>query len=238
MFTCMIVDDQPEEVDVFRGYIERTSFLSLWKVYVNPIEALKEYETDFIDLLFLRLNMKKMPGNDFVERLKEKLSGHLPRILFISDQQETKPLVYEQVQTDYLQTPFTFREFETAMKRLLDPGKVLLPGLDDMDFFFADSAGKKLKINFSDIYYVEAAGNYVTIVSRTGKFTIYKSMHEMESLLPVNYFLRIHKSYICALSSIHAITKNEVLLLVEGKTVSFPIGLTYKESLLKKLKLD
>jgi len=237
MFTCMIVDDQPGSVDLFRGYIEKTPFLSLRKVYTDPLEALSGYDNDVIDLVFIGFTMAAITGPEFVDQLKVKRNGQLPKIVFLSDSPESEVAGSPYEPDDFIRKPLGFRDFEASLKRILEQRKMDLPGLDNMDFFFAESLGRKVKIKFDTIYYVEAAGNYVTIVSSAGKITIYKSMYEMEALLPSNHFLRIHKSYLVSLDSIHAITKNEILLLLPDKSVSLPIGLTYKDSLLKKLKI-
>jgi len=238
MFTCILVDDQPEVVALFSSYIEKSPFLTLLKVYADPFKALANYHTDRIDMLLLGREMKGLSGNEFVKKLKENLSGALPYVLFISRTLFPVSAGYLMEEGEQVLASASYQEFEAALKRILDYGKVSMAGLEEMDFFFADTSGKKVKVNFSDIYYVEAAGNYVTLVTRTGRLTIYKSMHELEALLPANYFLRIHKSYITSLGCIHAITRTEMILQVEGKIINFPIGITYKNNLLKKLKLE
>jgi len=56
----------------------------------------------------------------------------------------------------------------------------------------------------------------------------HQTMNELEKLLPARQFIRVHKSYIIAISHIHSIYGNSIEL---GK-VTIPIGINYKESVM------
>jgi DNA-binding LytR/AlgR family response regulator len=53
----------------------------------------------------------------------------------------------------------------------------------------------------------------------------------LEDLLPGNYFVRIHGSYIVAMRAITALQGN----VVENGRQELPVGATYKDELLKRL---
>jgi len=53
-------------------------------------------------------------------------------------------------------------------------------------------------------------------------------MHEYEELLSDAGFIRIHKSYIIAISKIFQVTKSEVCL---GKNQRLPVGETFRPKL-------
>ena len=53
-------------------------------------------------------------------------------------------------------------------------------------------------------------------------------MNEMEKLLPVKQFIRIHKSYIIALAHIKSIYGNSI----EMEDATIPVGITYKDKVM------
>ncbi|HSH64693.1 MAG TPA: LytTR family DNA-binding domain-containing protein [Bacteroidia bacterium] len=103
------------------------------------------------------------------------------------------------------------------------------------NFFFADANGKRNRINFKDIVYIESAGNYVLINGLEMKLMIYKSMNAMEQLLNERYFIRIHKSYIVSIDYVEAIRRNECILCLKNEKKIIPIGNTFKQSFFCRL---
>jgi two-component system response regulator LytT len=82
-----------------------------------------------------------------------------------------------------------------------------------------------LKVMFDDIVYLEADGNHVILNTNSRKFTIRKTLKEMEAELPRKKFLRIHKSFIVHASTVTAIDVDFVYL----EKTRLPIGRSYQE---------
>ena len=106
---------------------------------------------------------------------------------------------------------------------------------DKPGFFFADCNGEKIKINFEDILYIEGAGNYITIATKEFNKTLYKSMNAILELLPGNKFIRAHKSFIVAIDKVQSIRGNELIVRAKNGLKDIPIGITFKEKVLKQL---
>ncbi len=81
-----------------------------------------------------------------------------------------------------------------------------------LNFFFIRTDNKYVKVNFHEINYVEACGNYVRIVTPNKSFIVLLSMKQMEKVLPCKLFCRVHRSYIVALNSITAFDHELVYL--------------------------
>ncbi|MEX2567638.1 MAG: response regulator [Cyclobacteriaceae bacterium] len=88
------------------------------------------------------------------------------------------------------------------------------------------------RVDYRDIYYVEANGNMVTLFTKGRNFTIRKSMKDMEEKLPSNLFLRVQKSYIVQLDQIENFNTKEINLKT-GDVVQ--VGRQYYNSFLAKL---
>ncbi|MEX2595026.1 MAG: response regulator [Anditalea sp.] len=100
----------------------------------------------------------------------------------------------------------------------------------DAVYIKADNAFER--VDYTDIYYVEANGNMVTIFSKNRNFTIRKSMKDMEEKLPSNRFLRVQKSFIVQLAQIDNFNTKEINLKT-GDVVQ--VGRQYYNSFLAKL---
>ena len=106
------------------------------------------------------------------------------------------------------------------------------------DFFFVDTCGKKMKIKFKELVYVESAGNYVLLVGYNFKTIVYSSVGGILEKLESHQFLRIHKSYIISIEHIESIKGNECMLKWDNACVSIPIGVTYKKDVFEKLRIS
>jgi DNA-binding LytR/AlgR family response regulator len=91
-------------------------------------------------------------------------------------------------------------------------------------YFFIRESSKYVKINFSDIMYVEGCGNYLKIVTERKKYMTLIALKQIELLLPPDKFARIHKSYIVSLESIVEFDRNNVYL----KEKKLPVGNQFK----------
>jgi len=88
-----------------------------------------------------------------------------------------------------------------------------------------------VKINLSEILYLEADGNYVHVVMKDKKFTIRLSL--MQILQKINYsrFARINRSSVVNVDAIQSFNKEQV----EIAQYEIPIGKSYKESFFRQL---
>ena len=93
------------------------------------------------------------------------------------------------------------------------------------NFIFVKSNKKTFKVNISDVFYIEALGDYVKIHTTDKVIITYQSMKKIEALLPSSLFTRIHKSFIVSISKIKSIEGN----MVEVKDEKLPIGSNYKQ---------
>ena len=89
-----------------------------------------------------------------------------------------------------------------------------------------------VKINFSEIDYIESLGDYVKIVTEKGNIVTRETISNLEVKLPTEKFIRTHRSYIIFIEKINSFT-NEY---VEINRKSIPISRSYKSSVINKLE--
>ena len=109
---------------------------------------------------------------------------------------------------------------------------------EDLDFLFVDVEGEKIKINYKDIHYIEGARNYIIIATEKKKYITYMTMKIIEELLPKNKFLRVHKSWIIAITKITSLRGNSIVINFREDNKLIPIGISFRKSVLRKLKIN
>ncbi|MBK0401589.1 GAF domain-containing DNA-binding protein [Adhaeribacter sp. BT258] len=119
----------------------------------------------------------------------------------------------------------------------------LVAGKSDI---FVKQESKLVKVNTADILWVEALGDYVNIHTHKDRYTIYATMKDMETKLPGNEFVRVHRKYIISVNKIKSIEDDSAV--IEKRDTSnaghmmnglmyVPIGSSYKTTLMKRLNL-
>ena len=89
------------------------------------------------------------------------------------------------------------------------------------------------KIVLKDILYIESNRNYITVVTVNGKLSYIESLKNWANRLPEEQFIQTHKSFIINKRFVEKISGNEIYI----SESRIPIGRTYKQELLKRLKI-
>jgi two-component system LytT family response regulator len=235
MYNCIIVDDQAEALDLIYDHVSKVPSLNVDLMTTDSIEALAFIDKKKPDLVFLDIEMPGLSGIEFIESIKDKWGNDIPKVVFTTGHSDYALSGYEHGIADYLLKPITFCRFKQCIDRIIDELAKREPITINQDYFFIEDSGKKVKFNFENIVYIEAAGNYITICLNGSKKTIYKSMTGIQDILPGNKFSRIHKSYIVALEKVQVVKGNEIVVQINNNERTLPIGVTYKENLMKQL---
>ncbi len=225
---CLIVDDEPPAQEVLRNYIHEISWLELHAVCDNAIEAMDTYREQQIDLIFLDINMPKLSGIMFARSLENP-----PMIIFTTAYPEYAVEGFEVNAIDYLVKPIAFERFLKAVNKARDHFELKQDAQEtkQQEFIILKSDKKIYKINDHDILYVQSVGDYMKVHTSDKVIIAAETLKNIEKLLG-DQFVRIHKSYLVSINQINFIEGNQVKI----KDQFLPIGLTYKEGLMEKLK--
>lgn len=191
----------------------------------NALQAMEIMKTNKIDLLFLDIELPKILGTSFVRTLHNP-----PKIIFTTGHTEYAAEAFELDAVDYLLKPISFERFLKAVNKvtnLIIPAEMTsVPQSHGFIYFRAER--KMVKVSLSDIQYVESIKDYVNIF-RTGlpPLHVKQSISNVETLLPANLFVRIHRSYIISINKTTAYTHHDVEI---GK-IELPIGRQYAAAL-------
>lgn len=170
---CIIVDDQIESVELLSDHVKNIPALVLKYTSTNPIEALTFLEHEQVDCIFLDIEMPQLTGLEFIETLKYKLGNAIPKIILITGYDQYAVTGYDYGVFDYLLKPISFKRFKIAIDRLTTALQPIAEIQAVREFIFVDVDGKKIKVLFNEVVYIEGAGNYILLVTSDKRlFTI------------------------------------------------------------------
>ena len=229
--TCMIVDDEPLSQEVLKTFIKETPMLNLKGVCFDALEAMDYLQKNAVDLIFLDINMPKLSGINFAKSLE-----HAPMIIFTTAYAEYAVEGFELDAIDYLLKPISFERFLKAVNKALEYKKaweVIKKGKsgEDADFIMIKSDKKIYKINIEDILYIQSYGDYVKIITKGKTIIAPDTLKNMEQLLG-QHFIRVHKSYLVAISAFQYVEGNQVK--VSDQII--PIGQKFRDDFFKRFK--
>ena len=104
------------------------------------------------------------------------------------------------------------------------------------DFFFVKADKKLVRVNLSDIVYIEGLKDYVIIRLPDDRVITLQTMKSLEAKLPTADFQRIHRSYIVNMKRIEALQGNMVEVKEKGKTTTLPVGKSYRDTLAERIE--
>jgi two-component system, LytTR family, response regulator LytT len=226
MITTIAIDDEPLALTLVAGYIEKTPGLSLIGKFDNPVDAADFLSNTIVDLIFVDIQMPDLSGIEFT-RLMEK--G--PKVIFTTAFEKYALEGYKLEIVDYLLKPFSYEEFLTAVHKAqkLIRLEQKVPSTVDVnnEFLFLKSDYKIKRINFNDILYIEGLKDYVKVFTQNAPRPVLSltSLKLLESKLPENKFMRVHRSFIVNLGKIDTIERSRIVF---GKEY-IPVSDQYKE---------
>ncbi len=224
----LIVDDEPLAQDVLETYISQLSDLKLVRKCNNAMEAMTALQEEDVDLMLLDIEMPQITGTEFLKTLKNP-----PLVIFTTAYPNFALEGFELNAIDYLLKPISLDRFLKAVnkaKEQLDLQKGGTTSIQsDLDYFFVKADKKLIKVNYSDIIYIEGLKDYVIIKMETGRVITLQTMKALEAKLPTNNFQRIHRSYIVNTQKIKAVIGNMVEVIEKGSPKHLPIGKNYRD---------
>jgi DNA-binding LytR/AlgR family response regulator len=228
LINCLVVDDEPIARKGIMEYIRQIDYLNAVAQCKSAAEAAGLLQKHQIDLVFMDIQMPKLTGIEFVKAL-----ANPPLIIFTTAYSEYALEGFELDVVDYLLKPISFARFLKAAEKAQSYLHARNREVSiTQDFFFIKCNGKIEKILMADVIYMEAMANYVIIYTRQKKYITYLTFSGIEEQLPAHLFVRIHKSYLVAVSAIQTIDGNE---LITG-LVRLPISKNYKHDVMSRIE--
>lgn len=230
---CLLVDDEPPAIELLKNYAGMIEQLEVIGTSHSAVQAFDLLKDQPIDLLFLDIRMPVLNGIDFIKALSNP-----PAIILTTAYREYALDGYDLDIIDYLLKPITFARFLKAVDRYRNrlvspnPAKPTSTAPKAPEHIFFNINRTQHKVILSDILYLESLKDYVRIHTKEDRLVVKGNLGSLMKEVPADRFLRIHRSFSIALAHVKSYNRSEVE--IGGRKL--PIGLSYREDLLARLK--
>ncbi len=230
---CLAIDDEPLALELLEDNIRQVPYLELVRGFNSPMQAMQFLQTEDIDLVFIDIQMPGLTGIQFINSLPKK-----PMYILVTAYEKYALEGYSLDVVDYLLKPVSMDRFIKACNKAMElhqlraevrgnrvEGKGVGTGAR---YIFVNADYKQVKVEFSDITFIESLKDYLKIhlLSQKSPLITRMSMKSIEEELPSSSFIRIHKSYIVSTDAITAVKKSSVFI----GDHELPVGDLYREA--------
>lgn len=231
MLKAIAIDDEPIALEVIKSLTDKVTFVDMLGYFTNAFEAMKFLKPNAIDLIFLDIQMPDITGFELL-----KTVSNPPMVIFTTAYSEHAVEGFEMNAVDYLLKPFSLTRFLKACNKAYEQQalrKNLPASTLTQSFIYVKSGYENIRVEFNDILYAEAFGNYVQLVLENKKIVTRLTMSEAEALLSGRGFLRTHRSYVVSKDNIVKFDKKSIWI----KQTELPIGPLYLPEIEKAIFL-
>jgi DNA-binding LytR/AlgR family response regulator len=224
MLHAIAIDDEPMALEVIKAHAAKVPFLDLRKVFTDAILALDYIRSEQVDLIFLDIKMPDISGLE--------LAALIPKdtmVIFTTAYSEHAVMSFELDAKDYLLKPFNLGRFLKACQKAQEWHE--LKKGNAAGTIFVKTGYEQIKVNFDELLFCEANGNYVNFQLPKDKILSRMTLAEVEKILPSN-FVKSHRSFLVNIQHVQKIERHQ--LTVGDKLV--PISVSYQEGLMDRLK--
>lgn len=230
MYKSLIVDDNNVSGVMLHEMLKKIDGIEITGVFTSAIEARNYLKGNTVDILFLDVEMPGMTGLELLRVLNER-----PLTIMVTANKEYAVEAFELNVVDFLVKPFSLSRVTLAVEKaveLLLMRNSQLKRVEEDHFFIRDNKAIR-KVQLADIRWIESKGDYVKIITTGLIHIIHSTLKNMEDNLPENKFARIHRGYLISLDKLEYIEDGAAYI----NGIALPVSETYKNELLRKLRL-
>lgn len=242
MIRTVVCDDEAPALELIETMLRETGLVTVEGAYRSVHEAIARINAGGIDLAVLDVEMPELSG---VHASAHITADPKPLLVFATAHPEYAVEAFGIDAIDYILKPFdgqrVLKAVEKAvrMRRLISetegevsraaeaPAPPETPGM-----LRIGDAGRYYFIPASDVIWIEAAGDYSLLHTASREAAIRRAIKNLESELPADKFVRVHRSVIVAVTHIR-----EIRMLQKGEAqitltndVSVRTSRTYRDA--------
>lgn len=232
---CAILNKDKQVMEQLETFINKIPFLSLIGKYESPVEALRDYYENKVELYFVGIKQNEEDGIGGMEF--SRLLSTPTRVIFVSDSDRYAAECFRLDALDYLVSDINYLVFFEAVNKasrwfgmqISSNAPVTKKSeIQSQKVVYVKSDSRIIRLDLPKISYIEGLGDYVKIYIKGEPKPIIClcSMKYMEARLPSEEFIRVHRSFIIRKDCIRAVGNNNITL--EKKDI--PVGDVYKKN--------
>lgn len=215
LIRVLVVDDEPLAREMLREMLLTDPQVVIVGESGNGHQAVEAIRTHAPDLLFLDVQMPELGGFEVLEALGK---GPIPHVIFVTAYDQYAVRAFEVHALDYLLKPYDRERFDscwqrarehilrqqngTVDQRIITLLEELKAGSKYLERLVIKSGGRIYFLETSDIDWIEAEGNYVSVHSGKKSHLLRETISSLETQLDPKKFVRIHRSAIVRIDRI------------------------------------
>ena len=214
LIRVLLVDDESLAREMLREMLHDDPQVTIVGESCNGLEALEAIRTHSPDLIFLDVQMPELGGFEVLEALGKDI----PRVIFVTAYDQYAVRAFEVHALDYLLKPFDQERFDISWQRaraqilserhggtdqrILALLEEMKAGNKYLERLVIKASGRIYFLETSEIDWIEAEGNYVSVHSGKKAHLLRETISSLEAQLDPKRFLRIHRSSIVRIDRI------------------------------------
>ena len=226
---CVIVDNNPHSRMEMAELLSNVNGVRTAGECQTSDEVLNIFNKQRVDLVFIDI---ELPDTSEIVR---NLGNKCPVVILINANQKSTLDDFEFDVADCIIKPVTPSRLSSAIQKAKDiiSFQASLSQTESIQFVFVRENGALRKVMLDDIDYVEAMGDYVKIFTRSRFYIAHTKIRSIQQKLPANQFLKVHRSFVIALSKIDKI--EEGFIIINQKQI--PVADGYRAVLNSRLHI-
>jgi two-component system LytT family response regulator len=235
----VIADDEPLARQLLERLVAAQSGLTVVGSAEDGESARQVIRDQNPDLVFLDIMMPKVNGIELMESFGS--SSARPYIVFVTAFDNYAIKAFDLDALDYLVKPIERERFAQSIARARTAicakriqqlgekiaavsGKSQFAPLDDNEpFVIVRQRDELIRIRKQDIYWLEAASQYVRIHTKSAHYIVAEPLNKYHEKLSSNAFVRVHRSAVVNTAKVRHVMKRQngvhVLQLANGASV-------------------
>lgn len=249
--SILIVDDEPSARRRILQLLEAHGPLTLVREAESVDAARAALAEQPFDLLFLDVRMPEREGFDLLPSTAGPL---LPLVVFVTAHEEHALRAFEARAVDYLLKPIEQRRFDAAMGRVRETLELArdrgfertlaelmarVGSREAKEPLLVREPGRVAFLDPSQVDWVDAAHSRAKVHAGPATYLVREGISSLESRLPADLFLRVHRSTIVNVARLRELLVNEsghyTLVLQNGQRLN--VGRSYRSAVRQRFGL-
>jgi len=237
----LLVDDEQLAIDRLNDLLRNLEDVSVVGSASSAADAHERIAELAPDLVFLDI---QMPGGNGMALAADLPRDRRPEIIFVTAFEHFAPDAFEVDATDYLLKPVRFDRLRSSIARAKRRIALSRPPEDGQpqyaDAIWVAVRGGQIRLNVSEIDWIEAAKDYVMLHTGTRSYLHRAQMSALELQLDPSELMRVHRSSFVRLSLVDGVERpgrgSLSLLLRDGAVIQ--VGPSYVKQVMDRLGLS
>lgn len=144
-----------------------------------------------------------------------------------------QPIAYFIKPIDYVAMKYTIKN--------LSKDRIIVPSKGDMlsdtygDYVFIRKKSKYVRVNYTEVEYIQADGNYITFYCGSEKYIVRSSLRKCRGRISNKTFIQVHRNYMVNKEHIESYDSEFNVVMIGSHPI--PVGRSFKSALKKELPL-